>query len=80
MINVGFKQFTSIKCPVNLSNNLYVVLGGGHSTLFLVHNWSQNALNSSLFKSDGNLTPIASSKPEIIGILLKGGVKSISNS
>lgn len=77
-MNTGLKHSDSKKWPANLSNNLVVVLGIGQSTLYLTVNYYKNLLQSSVVKSFGNSYPILSSSPLMNGILLNGGVKSIS--
>jgi hypothetical protein len=78
MMKQGLRQSTSKKCPTSLSNNLVVVLGLVHSTLCLRHSLFRNSLASRVVKSLGSERESFSSKPFIMGILRKGGVKSIS--
>ena len=79
-MKVGFLQSVSIKWPTSLSISLEIVLGFEHSTPFSLHSLSRKILVSSVLRSAplGILTPIAASRPSNIGILLKGGEKSIS--
>lgn len=74
----GFKHWDSKKWPANLSNNLVVVLGIGQSTLYLTVNFYKNSFVSSVAKSVGNVSPVASSSPLINGTFLNGAEKSIS--
>jgi hypothetical protein len=65
--------------PTNLSSNLAVVLGFAHSTLCFLQSSFKKSLASYVSKFGGKVTLSLSSNPFIIGILLNGGLKSISN-
>jgi len=76
-MKVGSTHLGSTNSPHNLSNNLEVVFGSAQSTLCFSHNFKRNNLVSSDSKSEGILTPKASSIPSTKEILLKGGLKLI---
>ena len=79
-MNVGFLHSDSKKCQTSLSINLATVLGCAQTTLCFTHWPSKNDLASSVLSLSfgGNSTCNLSAKVDIMGILLKGVVKSIS--
>mmetsp|Transcript_11380 Transcript_11380/g.28781 ORF Transcript_11380/g.28781 Transcript_11380/m.28781 type:complete len:357 (-) Transcript_11380:1071-2141(-) len=82
VMKVGLIKPSSKKSPTSLSRRRAVVRGGLQSTSSLAQSWSRYALASSLLRSSGILmsgtfSRRTSSRPEIIGTRLNGGVKSM---
>jgi hypothetical protein len=64
----------------SLSNKRVVVRGARQSTLCLMHSASSASRAAGVARSSGSLVFMAVSRPSIMGMRLKGGVKSIVTS